>query len=139
MPAKNIHPDAAVAALKNDGWAITHDPYRLSYGSTDMYVDLGAEKSLVGAEKSGRRIAVEVQSFLGASSVRALQEAVGQYEVYPTVLADRDPGRMLYMAVSSETHEEVLADKLGQFIISRLHLRVLVLGPLAKKIIKWID
>jgi hypothetical protein len=73
MPARNIHHGAAVAALKNDGWTLTHDPMRISFAGSEMYVDLGAERTLLAAEKDTRRIAVEVQSFLGASAVRALQ------------------------------------------------------------------
>jgi hypothetical protein len=34
----------------------------LSYGGKDLYVDLGAERITIAAEKSGHRIAVEVQS-----------------------------------------------------------------------------
>src|SRR5438874_2306480 len=74
VPAKNIHHAAVIEALTNDGWTVTHDPLHLSYGARDMYVDLGAERNLVAAEKGTRRIAVEVQSFLGPSVVRALQE-----------------------------------------------------------------
>jgi hypothetical protein len=139
MPAKNIHHDAAVAALRADGWTVTHDPFRLSYGDRDMYVDLGAEKTILAAEKGTRRIAVEVQSFLGKSSVRALQEAVGQYQVYREVLAEQEPERVLYMAVSLATHDEILSDRFGRFIIARLHLRLVVFDPQQERIVQWID
>ena len=79
VPAKNVYHDAVIIALVADGWTITDDPLRLEYGDRNLYVDLGAERATLGAERTGRRIAVEMQSFLGLSPVRDLEEAVGQY------------------------------------------------------------
>src|SRR5262249_17067085 len=76
MPAKNIYHDAVVHALIADGWTITDDPLTISFGTRDLYVDLGAERSRIGAEKGEQRIAVEIQSFLKRSPLRDLQEAV---------------------------------------------------------------
>ncbi len=104
-----------------------------------MYVDLGAMKAILAAEKDNRQIAVEVQSFLGESFVRSLQEAVGQYVVYREVMTQREPDRVLYMAVSDETYETILSDRLGQFIVARLRLRLLVFDPVQQRIIQWID
>lgn len=50
MPAKNLHPDAVVAALKADGWTITDDPLSLKVGQRNLQVDLGAERLPIGAE-----------------------------------------------------------------------------------------
>ncbi len=44
MPALDLYHDAVKNALLIDGWTITDDPLRLSYGGEDVYVDLGAEK-----------------------------------------------------------------------------------------------
>ena len=52
MPARDLYHDVVRNALSKDGWAITHDPYRLPWGRKDLYVDLGAEK-LLAAEKAG--------------------------------------------------------------------------------------
>jgi hypothetical protein len=139
LPAKNIHHDAVIAALQADGWMITDDPLRITYGDRSMYVDLGAEKTVVGAEKDNRRIAVEVQSFLGESPVRALQEAVGQFAIYREVLAEQQPERVLYMAVSRETHDAVLSDRFGRFIVARMRLRLIVFNPQAERIVQWIN
>ncbi len=61
MPAKNLYHDAVVAALVADGWIITEDPLTLSFGGKDLFVDIGAERTTIGAEKAGRKIAVEVR------------------------------------------------------------------------------
>src|SRR5262245_51520457 len=125
MPARNLEHEAVVEALKPDGWTITHDPLFLSYDDRRMSVDLGAEKRTLAAEKGDRRIAVEIQSLLGASPVRAIQEAVGQYDVYRAILAHEQPDRTLYMAVSQDAHEDLLSDRFGQFIVAQLRLRLL--------------
>src|SRR5215211_2587302 len=108
MSARNLHHDAVVAALIADGWTITHDPLHLPYEGRNFFVDLGAERT-VGAEKDGRRIAVEIQSFAGLSEVRDLQEALGQYITYRTLLGESDPERVLYMAVRRTTARGILA------------------------------
>src|SRR5437868_11503029 len=64
--------DAVVDALKADGWTITDDPLTLTVGDRDLFVDLAAERPVIGAEKGSEKIAVEVQSFLNPSAVRNL-------------------------------------------------------------------
>jgi hypothetical protein len=92
----------------------------------------------LAAEKEGRRIAVEVQSFLGRSPVRSLEEAVGQYEIYRLLLARTDPGRVLHVAVSVGTYRGVLADQFGQFVVSGLNLRLLVFDERQERVVQWI-
>jgi hypothetical protein len=77
VSARNIYHDAVVHALTADGWTITDDPLRLEIGDRKLYVDLGAEQRAVAAERAGRKIAVEIHSFLGRSPVRDLQRRLG--------------------------------------------------------------
>ena len=139
MPAKNIHHDLVVRTLTADGWTITHDPLTLSFGGRDLFVDLGAERAALAAEKDGRKIAVEIQSFLGASPVRDLEDAVGQYQIYRTLLSETEPDRVPYLAVPRRVQEEVLADRFGQLIVSRLELRLLVFDETSERIVQWIE
>src|SRR4051794_13830244 len=121
MPARNIHHDLVVQALTIDGWTITDNPLRLTYGQRDLYVDLGAEAShTVGAERSGEKIAVEIQSFLSTSPMRDLEEALGQFQVYRAVMAESQPDRKLFMAVPTRAYDGVLSEQLGQLIIDKL-------------------
>jgi hypothetical protein len=62
MPAKDRYHEAVKHALEKDGWAITHDPYTLTFGIKDVYVDLGAGRVLA-AEKGSDKIAVEIKTF----------------------------------------------------------------------------
>ncbi len=139
MPAKNVYHDAVVHALTTDGWTITHDPLTLSYGGKDLFVDLGAERVAIAAERAGQRIAVEIQSFLSPSPVRDLQEAVGQYDIYRAVLTEMEPDRVLYLALPRRVSLGLLAEPFGQLIVTRLQLRVLVFDEQQEKIIQWIS
>ncbi len=62
MPARDVYHDGIKTALIKEGWIITHDSLFLKYGSTEMYVDLGAE-SVFAAEKGTQKIAVENKKF----------------------------------------------------------------------------
>ena len=138
MPAQDIYHDAVVRALTADGWIITHDPLSLSYGGRDLYVDLGAEPTTIAAERDGQKIAIEIKSFLGSSPVRDLEEAVGQYKIYRTVLTEIDPGRVLYLAVPQRVYESLLAERFGQLIRQRLQLRLMVFDEHEESIVAWI-
>lgn len=139
MSARNIYHDAVIRALTADGWTITDDPLRLSYGGKDVFVDLGAEKSAIGAEKAGRKIAVEIQSFLGDSPVNDLHRAVGQYEVYRMLLEATDPDRAIFLAVPGRVHEEFLSEKFGRLIVGGLRLRLLTFDEEREVILQWIE
>lgn len=77
MSAKDFYHDTVRTALIKDGWTITDDPFKLRVGGRSVYVDLGAKK-LFAAEKQGRKIAVEIKSFLDPSPVSELEKALGQ-------------------------------------------------------------
>jgi hypothetical protein len=87
MPARDSYHKTVVRALQEDGWTITADPFWLAYGDRDLYVDLAAEEAALAAEKSGRKIAVEIKSFVGPSPMRELELALGQFVLYRSVLA----------------------------------------------------
>ena len=137
MPAKDLYHDTVKTALIKDGWIITDDPLKIEIGRRSMYIDLGAQK-LLGAEKQGRKIAVEIKSFLAPSPVSELEKALGQYELYSLVLEDEDPDRILYLAVSDLIFEEFFSEELGQRVLQKKNLRVIVFDPNCQEILQWI-
>jgi hypothetical protein len=139
MPARNLYHDAVVDALKADGWTITHDPLGMPVGRRRLYVDLGADRSTLGAERNGEQIAIEVQSFLRPSSLEDLHSAIGQYVVYRAVLRRRDPDRLLYLAVPRSVFDGILSEPLGRIVIDDVGLKVLVFHPRQRRIIRWIS
>lgn len=138
MPAKDLYHDVVLRALQTEGWVITHDPLTLSYGGRDVYVDVGAERMLIAAEKAAQKIAVEIKSFLDPSPMNDLEDAVGQYEIYRSVLQEVEPDRRLYLAVPQRVYEGLLTERFGQLILSTLHLQVIIFDPRHERIIRWI-
>ncbi len=96
--AKDIYHSTVRIALEKDGWTITDDPLTLRIGGRSAFIDLGAEK-LFAAEKEGKRIAVEVKSFISPSPVKDLEQALGQYIMYSQVLERQNYNRLLYLAI----------------------------------------
>lgn len=139
MPAKDLYHNIVIDALIADGWTITDDPLQLRYKKRDLYVDLAAERSPVAAEKEGRRIAVEIKSFLNKSQVEALQEALGQFLMYREILAEIEAERVLYLAVPKHIHEGILSEPLGRLMIERSQLRLLIFSVKEEKVLKWIN
>ena len=137
MPAKDIYHDSVRNALVKDGWMITHDPLRISWGGRDMYIDLGAER-LIAAERGEQKIAVEVKSFVGDSVVADLEKAIGQFVLYRAVLAERDPDRKLYLAVPKDILQNVFVEPLGELLMKNHLAQVMGFDPQTDEIIKWI-
>jgi hypothetical protein len=139
MPARNIHHDAVIQALLADGWTITHDPLLIRSGDRRLFIDLGAERLTIGAERGSERIAVEISSFVADSPVRDLQEAVGQFVVYRALLSQAEPERTLFLGVASRVYDAVLTEPLGQLVVADVRLRLLVFDPQQQKVVRWIS
>ena len=72
MAARDIIHEPVKNALIKDGWTITDDPLALTYEDATVFVDLGAER-IIGAERDGEKIAVEIKSFVGRSAIHDLE------------------------------------------------------------------
>lgn len=137
MPARDIHHGAVKSALIKDGWTITHDPYTLTYGKKDVFVDLGAERVLA-AEKGSEKIAVEVKSFVGASEIRDLEVALGQYVFYRSLMARVEPQRKLFLAVPDVVFAGTLDEAIARPALEDLHVAIIAFSPQREEIVKWI-
>ncbi|MEG4837846.1 XisH family protein [Microcoleus sp. B9-D4] len=138
MPAKDIYHNNVRTALEKDGWTITNDPLTLEIGDRSLFVDLGAEK-ILAAEKQGRKIAVEVKSFLSISPVHDLEEALGQYIVYEDILELSEPERNIYLAVREEVYLDIFSEPLGQLLLRKKRLKLIVFDSSKEIIVRWID
>lgn len=137
MAAKDTFHDIVKMALQKDGWTITHDPLHIRLGGViDMYVDLGAEK-VVAAEKAGRKIAVEIKSFLGASTIAEFHLAIGQFMNYRYALDDTEPDRRLYLAVPLDIYEEFFTLSFIQSVVQRSQLNLLIYDVEVAEITQW--
>ncbi len=137
MPAKDIFHNSVKNALIKDGWNITDDPLKLQWGNKDLYVDLGAEK-LIAAQKGNEKIAVEIKSFIGNSQVADLQQALGQYTLYLDIIEETEPERILYLAIRETTFEDIFIEPIGQILLNKKRLKLIVFDADREKIIQWI-
>jgi hypothetical protein len=135
--AKDIFHNTVRVALEADGWKITHDPYRLSALGKEVQVDIGAEKTLIAAEKGIERIAVEVKSFLNPSFTYDFHLALGQYLNYLLLLEEQEIERLLFLAVSHNVYESHFDNLAVEKAIDRYKIKVLVFDELTKKIVLW--
>lgn len=103
----------------------------------DLYIDLGAEK-LIAAEKTGQKIAVEIKSFIGASPVTDLENALGQYILYYDILTRLEPERRLYLAIRQETYSELFQEPVGKILLENQRLCLLVFDSKQEIILQWI-
>lgn len=138
MPSRDIYHDIVVNALILDGWTITDDPLRLFYGGRNVYIDLGAEYP-IGAEKGGRKIAVEIKSFIGPSDVYELGTSIGHYNLYRDLLAELEPDRELYMAIPSHVFEGIFQEPIGQLVLKHEHVHLIVFDSGQERISQWIS
>lgn len=138
MPAKDTYHDAVKNALIKDGWTITDDPLYIRYGGFDFFVDLRAEM-LLGAVKGERKIAVEIKSFIAASSLNEFHKAVGQFVNYRIVLAVEHPDCTLYMAVSEYVFDSFFTTGFGQLAIKAHQLKLIVFDEKEEVIKQWIE
>ncbi len=137
MSAKDKFHDAVKTALQKDGWVITDDPLRIRISSTTkLYIDLGAEK-IIAAERDEQKIAVEVKSFLGASSMAEFHLAIGQYINYRYALADFGYEQTLYLAVTSIIYDEFFIQPFVQNVIERSQVNLLIFDDEKEEVVRW--
>ena len=135
MSAKDFYHDTVRDALDKDGWTITHDPLEFRVGVI-VRIDLAAEQ-LLTAEKGKERIAVEVKSFLGGSTLSEFHNALGQYINYRRALRRKDPDRTIYLAVPLSVYNSFFAIDFIKEGLEEEEVKLLVYDPVKKELAKW--
>lgn len=138
MAAKDKFHDAVKTGLIKEGWTVTDDPFFIPFGGVDLYVDLGAEK-VIAAVKESRKIAVEVKSFLGSSIITEFHSALGQLMSYRLAIKQKDPERILYLAVPWEIYRTFFQLEFGRLAIQDYQLKLIVYNPDHEEIVQWIE
>jgi len=138
MPKLDIIHNSVKNALIKDGWLITDDPYIIQYRRTMLYADLGAERP-IAAERDGQKLVVEAKSFIGASKIQDLKEALGQYDIYRYLLEETAPDRKLYIAISKVAYDTFFTQDVTQLILNKHQLPVIVVDIDAEEITQWIN
>jgi hypothetical protein len=134
--AKDLFHDVVKTALIKDGWQITDDPLFLKVGGVDFFIDLGAEK-LLAAERDGKKIAVEIKSFINTSSVADFHLAIGQFINYRVALKVADPERKLFLAVPDIAYKTFFQKEFPRMVIQQYELELFVYDIENEVIVLW--
>ena len=132
-----LHPKVRNALIK-DGWKITREPYLFRYEGDNLSTDIGAEQTLI-AERPGKKIAIEVKSFLGLSPMREFETALGQYQIYRILLREIEPDRKLHLGVNHLAFEKIFQRPAIQLVLRELPMAILVIDLFLEEIVQWID
>ncbi|WP_318528444.1 element excision factor XisH family protein [Plectonema radiosum] len=134
--AKDKFHDAVKNGLIKEGWIITDDPLYLVFGGVDLYVDLGAEK-VIAAQKENQKIAVEIKSFLSYSVITDFHQAVGQVMNYRLVMQQKEPERILYLAVPADVYKTFFQLEFTRLAIQNYQLNIIVYDIEQEAILQW--
>lgn len=134
--AKDRFHDAVRMALEKEEWTITADPYEITVGEVDFEIDLAAE--MLAAERAGEKIAVEIKSFIGRSSVSEFHTALGQFINYQFALEEIEPERQLYLAVPESIYNSFFQRRFIRSVIERTQIRLLVYDEKQEVIVQWL-
>jgi len=136
MPAKDIYHSIVRRVLEKEGWTITDDPLHIKYGTIHLYIDLGA-KNLIAAKKNGKKIAVEIKSFIQPSIINEFHTTIGQFINYRFALKEKQPERTLYLAVPEDAHQSFFMLPFVQGIIQDNRIKYFVYNIDQENILKW--
>lgn len=136
--AKDRFHNCVKTALLKDGWTITHDPLLVPISEAiKLQIDLGAE-STIAAQRDQEKIAVEIKSFIADSDISEFHAALGQYLNYAQALEDKEPDRLLYLAVPSPTYEDFFQLPFIQKALNRHQVSLIIYDPSQEEIERWI-
>jgi hypothetical protein len=136
MSAKDIFHETVKQALIKDGWTITSDPLTIRIDRVKLEIDLGAEK-VFAAEKDGKKIAVEVKSFVNSSNISDFHNALGQFLNYRLALQMTEPERIIYLAIPIDVFNTFFQERFTQAAIVQHDLKILAYAPNTEDIVIW--
>ena len=77
------------------------------------------------------------KSFIGRSPINDLENALGQYALYWSVLEEVEPERKLYLAVGKATYNELNQIKAFGLIVKRFQVALIVVEAATQEIVEW--
>lgn len=137
MPARDRDHQIVRHALEREGWTITDDPLTFRIEKRLVHIDLGAQRNVLGAIRGAEKIAVEIKTFAGPSDMADLYEAIGQYLVYQTFLAELEPDRKIVLAIPKAAWLGFFQEPIGQLILESQIPYAFAFDPDTEKILEW--
>ncbi|NJO67412.1 MAG: fatty-acid oxidation protein subunit alpha [Leptolyngbyaceae cyanobacterium RM1_405_57] len=138
MAAKDKFHQAVRKALEKEGWIVTDDPLKFEVGGTKFEIDLGAEQ-LLAAEKEGKKIAVEIKSFLSDSPLTDYHAALGQFMNYRLALQEAKSERVLYLAIPETAYQAFFQREFAQKSLAAYQVSQIIYDPSKEEIVRWIS
>jgi hypothetical protein len=109
----------------------------MKVGQIPVHIDLGAEK-IIGAERNGEKIAIEIKTFGLASFITALYEAIGKYIIYRIALEQMKSDRVLYLAMPEKVYTKFCKEPLVKEAFDQYHFKILLYKTDTKEQIEWV-
>jgi hypothetical protein len=137
MPKKDNAHEIVKIALEKENWTITNDPLFVPTASNiNFFIDLGIER-IIGAEKHGESIAVEIKSFDENTPFYSFYEILGQFLVYELALEEQIRAFELYIAISDLGFKKLDDAPIFQRAIKKYGLKFIIFEPISQTIIEW--
>lgn len=136
MPNKDRNHDVVIRALQKAGWEIVSEQVYISIGNSPdsmrrLYID-------IKAKFENRQVALIEVKALDVSPVHELMELIGQYLVYRAGLDFLDDDTPLYVAVTDEGYQSIVQHVLGQKVLGRTPVPLIIYNVQREEIIEWI-
>ena len=135
MPNVDRHHFVVLRCLEKAGWSIIKEQEYISIGTHNdtnrrLYLDIKAQRN------DEQLVLIEVKG-LEKSPVHELMELLGQYLTYRMALDYLSIKIPLYMAVPEAAYESIFQHVLGQAMINRYAIPLLIFDPVREEIIQW--
>jgi len=133
--AKDIIHGQVKNALIKDGWIITHDPYRIEYGTQEVQADLAIKRP----DDEDVRVVIEIKSFQGRSFISEFEKASGQYRTYRRYMELNNLNHDLYLAASEDIYKSQLVRDEIQVLLEYNEIDLLIIDIEQEEVVQWIS
>jgi hypothetical protein len=99
------------------------------------YVCRFRSRKNIYSRKKDQKIAVEIKTFASVSEINALENALGQYLLYRSVMRRIEPDRHLYLDIPSIVYADIFEESLGQLLKEDYQLFLLLFNINLEEII----
>ncbi|MEQ8674938.1 MAG: element excision factor XisH family protein [Aggregatilineales bacterium] len=136
MPNEDRYHPVVLRCLQKAGWSIIKEQVYISVGKYDdtnrrLYIDIKAQRY------DDQLALIEVKG-LERSPVHELMELLGQYLMYRIALDYLSIELPLYIALPENVYKGIIQHVLGQEMMTRYAIPLLIFDPVKEEIVKWI-
>lgn len=134
MPAKDRYDDAVKRALIKANWTVADEQITFQIEDRIMWIDIEAVNV-----STALVILIEVKELENvASSIEALANALGKFLLYLLALEETRTDVPLFLAVSELSYQGILTERIGQLVIQRFNIPLIVFDPEREEVTRWI-